>query len=145
MGNTESNERQLFIGVILQLLSKRGIKVKKSTIQLFFSFVQEQCLWFPEEVTVNLDTWVKVKKQLKTYPINMIKNVLDPHHEAVGQPMGEAMAVDGSGSPPSAQIIFSAIDEEKEGDCALPPEEGEGLQDAAAGRLASPLPLYTNL
>ena len=48
--------------------------------------------------------------------------------------MGEAIAVDGSGSPPSAQIIFSALDEEKEGDCALPPEEGEGLQDAAAGR-----------
>ena len=61
MGNTESNERQLFIGVILQLLSKRGIKVKKSTIQSFFSFVQEQCPWFPEEGTVNLDTWVKVK------------------------------------------------------------------------------------
>ena len=42
--------------------------------------------------------------------------------------MGEAIAVDGSGSPPSVQIIFSAIDEEKKGDCALPPEEGEGLQ-----------------
>ena len=51
--------------------------------------------------------------------------------------MGEAIAVDGSGSPPSAQIIFSAIDEEK-GDCALPPEEGEGLQDAAAGRPGEP-------
>ena len=73
---------------------------------------------------------------------NMIRNVLDPHHEVVRQPMGEAVAVDG-GSPPSAQIMFSAIDEEKEGDCALPPEEGEGLQNAAA--LASPLPLYTNL
>jgi len=73
MGNTKSNERQFFIGVILQLLSKRGIKVKKSTIQSFFSFVQEQCPWFPEKGTVNLDTWVKVKKkQLKTYPINMI-------------------------------------------------------------------------
>ena len=36
------------------------------------------------------------------------------------------------------QIIFSAIDEEKEGDCALPPEEGEGLQDAAAGRPGEP-------
>ena len=56
--------------------------------------------------------------------------------------MGEATAVDGSGSPPSAQIIFSAINEEKEGDCALPPEEGEGLQDAAAespGELPPPL------
>ena len=37
-----------------------------------------------KEATVNLDTWVKVKKQLNTYPINMIKNVLDPRHEAVG-------------------------------------------------------------
>ena len=73
MGNTKSNERQFFIGVILQLLSKRGIKVKKSTIQSFFSFVQEQCPWFPEKGTVNLETWVKVKKkQLQTYPINMI-------------------------------------------------------------------------
>ena len=45
--------------------------------------------------------------------------------------MGEAIAVDGSGSPPSVQIIFSALDEGKEGDCALPSEEGEGLQDAA--------------
>ena len=60
--------------------------------------------------------------------------------------MGEAIAVDGSGSPPSAQIIFSAIDEEKEGDCALPPEEWEGLQDAAAGRPGEPpLPLHKPL
>ena len=51
--------------------------------------------------------------------------------------MGEAIAVDGSGFP-SAQIIFSAIDKGKEGDCALPPEEGEGLQDAAAGRPGKP-------
>ena len=52
--------------------------------------------------------------------------------------MGEAIAVDGSGSPPSAQIIFSAIDEEKEGDCALPPEKGGGLQGTAAGRPGEP-------
>ena len=58
--------------------------------------------------------------------------------------MGEATAV-GGGSPPSAQIMFSAIDEEMEGDCSLPSKEGEGLQDAAAGALESPLPLYANL
>ena len=76
----------------------------------------------------------------------MIKNVLDPHHEAVGWPMGEAIAVDGSGSPPSAQIIFSAIDKEEEGHCALPPEEWEGLQDAAAGHPGEPpLPLHKPL
>ena len=54
--------------------------------------------------------------------------------------MGEAIAVNGSGSPLSAQIIFSAIHEGKEGDCALPPEEGEGLQDAAPGRPGEPPP-----
>ena len=94
MGNSESKERELFTGVTLQLLSKRGIKLTKSNIQSFFSFVQEQCPWFPEKGTVNLDTWVKLGKQLKTYytlhgPVdafalwNMIRNVLTPHHEAV--------------------------------------------------------------
>ena len=63
---------------------------------------------------------------------NMSRDVLDSRHEAVRQPMGEATAVDG-GSPPSATITFSATAEKKEGDCALPPEEGENLQDAAAG------------
>ena len=102
---------------------------------------------------MNLDTWVKLRKQLKTYytlhgPVNafalwnMIRNVLDPHHEVVRQTMGEAIAVDGSGSPPSAQIIFPAIGEQKEGHCALPPEEGEDLQDTTAGRPGEPpLPL----
>ena len=57
--------------------------------------------------------------------------------------MGEAIAVDGSGSPPSAQIIFSAIDKEKEGHCALPPEEWEGLLDTAARHPGEPpLPLH---
>ena len=66
--------------------------------------------------------------------------------------MGEAIAMDGSGSPPSTQIIFSAIDKEKEGYCALPPQEGEGLQDAAAGcpgkpptPLRNPLKIYPAL
>ena len=46
--------------------------------------------------------------------------------------MGEAIAVNGSGSPPSTQIIFSAIGKQKETDSTLPPEEGGCLQDAAA-------------
>ena len=65
--------------------------------------------------------------------------------------MGGAIAVDGVGSPPSMQIIFFATDEQKEGDCALRPE-GEGLQDAVAGRpgelpplLCKPLKIYPPL
>ena len=94
MGKSESKERQLFIGVILQLLNKRGIKVKKASVQSFFTLVQEQCPWCLKEGTINLKTWEKVGKQLKTYctlhgPINafalwnMIRNFLNPHHEAV--------------------------------------------------------------
>lgn len=97
MGNSESKEGQLFIGVILQLLNKRGIKVTKTNVRCFFTFVQEQCPWFPEEGTVNLDTWEKVGKQLKTYYTqhgpekvptdtfslwNMIRDTLDPAHES---------------------------------------------------------------
>ena len=51
----------------MQLLNKRGIKSKKANIHSFFTFVQEQCPWFAEEGTVNLDTWEKVGKQLKIY------------------------------------------------------------------------------
>ena len=58
--------------------------------------------------------------------------------------MGEAIEVDGGESPLSAQIIISAIGEKKkkEGESALPPEEGEGLQDPVAerpGELPPPL------
>lgn len=82
---------------------------------------------------------------------NMIRDVLDPRHEAVRQPTGEAATVDG-GLPPSAQSMFSAIGEEKEGDCTQTPEEGEDLQDAAAQRpskapppLRKPLKIYPSL
>ena len=59
--------------------------------------------------------------------------------------MREAITVDGNGSPPSMQVLFSAIDREKEGHCALPPKEREGLQDAAARRPGKAPPLYANL
>ena len=79
----------------------------------------------------------------------MIRNVLDPRHEAIRQTMGEAIAVVGSGSPPSMQIIFSAIGKEKEGDYIVSPEEGECLQDTAAKRpvelpppLCKPIKIY---
>ena len=44
----------------------------------------------------------------------MIRDILDPQHEAVRQPMGEATVVN-SGSLPSAQIMFSVIDKKKGG------------------------------
>ena len=74
---------------------------------------------------------------------NMIRDVLDPRHEAVRKPMGEATEVDG-GSLPSAQITFSATDEKKEGDCALPQRRGRTCRTLQPGALARPLLLYAN-
>ena len=83
----------------MQLLNKGGIKVKKASIQSFFTFVQKQCLWFPEEGTGNLDTWENIGKQVKTYCTlhcpeivaadtlslwNVIKGALDPAHKPEG-------------------------------------------------------------
>ena len=83
----------------MQLLNKGGIKVKKASIQSFFTFVQKQCLWFPEEGTGNLDTWENIGKQVKTYYTlhcpeiveadtlslwNVIKGALDPAHKPEG-------------------------------------------------------------
>ena len=146
MGLSASKNRQMFIEILLHMLAHRGVKVSTGRLSKFLIFVQEQCPCFPEEDTVNLETWIKVGDQLhlcytlhgpEKVPIdafdlwNMIRNILDPQHEDVRQPMGKATAVDG-GYPPSAQIMFSATDKKKEGDCALPLEEGEDLQDAAA-------------
>ena len=71
--------------------------MKKANIPSSFTFVQEQCPWFTEEGTVNLDTWEKVGKQLRDYytlngpekvPTNtfslwgMIRDALDPTYES---------------------------------------------------------------
>ena len=127
MGFSASENRQMFIEILLHMLAHRGIKVSTGRLSKFLRLFYT--LHGPEKVPVDaFALW------------NMIRNVLDHSPEAVRLPIWEAIAVDG-GSRPSAQIMFSAIDKEKEGDCALPLEEGEGLQDAGLGALVSPLPL----
>lgn len=93
MGQTESKERKFFIDVVVCMLNKRGTKIPRGQIARFLHFVQEQCLWFPEEGTVNLETWNLVGKAIrKTYtkkgpvgvPANafalwsLIRDALDP-------------------------------------------------------------------
>ena len=127
MGFSASENRQMFIEILLHMLAHRGIKVSTGRLSKFLRLFYT--LHGPEKVPVDaFALW------------NMIRNVLDHSPEAVRLPIWEAIAVDG-GSRPSAQIMFSAIDKEKEGDCALLPEKGEGLQDAGLGALVSPLPL----
>jgi len=48
MGNSETKKQKLFIKIILKLLNKQknNNKVKKASIQSFFTFKQKQCpLW----------------------------------------------------------------------------------------------------
>ena len=49
MGSSESKEIHLFIGVILQLLNKRGIKVKKASVQSFSHLYRNNVLGFQEK------------------------------------------------------------------------------------------------
>ena len=59
--------------------------------------------------------------------------------------MGEAIAVDGGGSPPSVQIMFSAIDEERRETVLYLPRKEKTCRTLQLGALASLLPLYANL
>ncbi|XP_049551763.1 endogenous retrovirus group K member 5 Gag polyprotein-like [Orcinus orca] len=49
------------------MINGRGIKVTSKQLTQFFQFVQEQCPWFPEQGTVNIETWQKVGQTLQIY------------------------------------------------------------------------------
>ena len=141
MGLSAPKNRRMFIEILLHMLAHKAIKVSTGRLSKFLIFVQEQCPWFPEEGTINLETWTKFADRLRLFytlhgpenvPVdafalwNMIRVILDPQHEAVRQPMGEATVVD-SGSPPSVQIMFSAIDKKiKKGGRLCSTYGGEG-------------------
>eukprot|EP00070_Physeter_catodon_P036307 XP_028343201.1 endogenous retrovirus group K member 5 Gag polyprotein-like [Physeter catodon] len=156
MGHTASKERQLFIDIIKHMLSVRGIKVTNNQLANFFSFIQEQCPWFPEEGTVNLETWIKIGDQLKTYytlhgpekvPVdtfalwNLIRDVLDPVQERnkipFTPPPGETTPL--LPSKTSDKVLAAAFSQKcalkannNDDDDILPPEDQAFLDEAAA-------------
>ena len=66
MDLSASKNRQMFLEILLHMLAHRGIKVSNGRLSKYPIFVQEQCPWFPEKVTVNLETWTKVGQKLET-------------------------------------------------------------------------------
>ena len=75
MGLSASKNRQIFIEILLHMLAHRGIKVNTGRLskflRLFYTFHG------PEKVPVDaFALW------------NMIRNVLDPCHEGIREPMG---------------------------------------------------------
>ena len=59
--------------------------------------------------------------------------------------MGEAIAVDGSGSPPSAQIIFLPLTRKRRDTVLYLLRSERAYRILWPGTLASPFSLYTNL
>ena len=70
MGFSASKNRQMFIELSLHMLAHRGIKVSTGKLSKFLRLFYT--LHEPEKVPVNAFSLQ-----------NMIKNVLDPRHEAV--------------------------------------------------------------
>ena len=70
MGFYSSKNRPMFIEILLHMLAHRGVKVSTGRLSKFLRLFYT--LHGPEEVPV--DGFV---------PWNMIRNVLDPRHEAV--------------------------------------------------------------
>lgn len=92
----QGNSRELFVQVLKTMLRSRGTKVGTQQLQNFLQFITEVSPWFPEEGTVNLETWQKVGKQLQEYyqfhgpqkvPVEafalwtLVRDCLDPRHE----------------------------------------------------------------
>ena len=70
MGFSPSKNRQMFIEILLHMLAQRGVKVRTARLSKFLRLFYT--LHGPEEFPVDaFALW------------NMIRNVLDPHHEAV--------------------------------------------------------------
>ena len=70
MGFSASKNRQMFIEILLHMLAHRVIKVRTGRLSKFLRLFYT--LHGPEEFPVDaFALW------------NMIRNVLDPHHEAV--------------------------------------------------------------
>jgi hypothetical protein len=65
MGQGEFKDQELYIQALKDMLKIRGIRLRLSQVMQFLDFVQDTCLWFPEEGTVNLETWNKVGDGLR--------------------------------------------------------------------------------
>jgi hypothetical protein len=64
MGENGSKERDLYVQMLKAMLKTRGSKGRSFQVIQFLDYVQDTFPWFPEEGTVNLDTWQNVGERL---------------------------------------------------------------------------------
>jgi hypothetical protein len=65
MAQDESKDQELYMQVLKAMLKIRGSRVRLLQLMQLLDFVQDTCLWFSEELTVNLKTWNKVGDRLR--------------------------------------------------------------------------------
>jgi hypothetical protein len=66
MGQPESMDQELYIQALKAFIFEiRGSRVRSLQLIQFLDFVQDTCQCFPEEGTVNLETWNKVEDWLR--------------------------------------------------------------------------------
>ncbi|XP_072813500.1 endogenous retrovirus group K member 10 Gag polyprotein-like [Vicugna pacos] len=63
----QNHSKGLFVQMLRVMLRERGIQVSKQRLEQFLVFVEEICPWFPEQGTVNLETWKVVGVRLRDY------------------------------------------------------------------------------
>ena len=93
----QGSSRELFVTMLKTMLKVRGVTVAKHKLEKFLLFVEEVCPWFPEDGTVNIETWKKVGEQIQQYYSlhgaekvlldayslwALIRDCLDPEHES---------------------------------------------------------------
>lgn len=93
MGQQGSKDRNIFVQMLKAILRARGCSVRTHQIQQVLDFIQGTCPRFPNEGTVNLETWEKVgmclwerflAEEPKDFPIptfalwGLVRHTLDP-------------------------------------------------------------------
>lgn len=94
----QGNSKRLFTHMLRSMLKARGVKTSEAQLLRFLEFLVQICPWFPEEGTLNLETWEKVRERLQGYydargpsevPVdtfslwNLVRDVMDPRHEGI--------------------------------------------------------------
>jgi hypothetical protein len=64
MPQNGSKKRDLYVQMLKAMLKTRGSKIRSLQLTQFLDYVQDTCPWFPEEGTVNLNSWQKVGERL---------------------------------------------------------------------------------
>lgn len=93
MGQQGSKDRNIFVQMLKAMLRAKGCSVCTHQIQQVLDFIQTTCPTFPNEGTMNLETWGKVGVCLrerfsaegpKDFPIptfalwGLVRDTLDP-------------------------------------------------------------------